>query len=112
MLDPDAKTMNAAGIADAVRALVTAGGIEGARLAELTDLYQGWIGVLSQVAEAGALMEGHRVRLGSTATWGGELPYLYDVWDAIARGVWTRLGQDPLERIVAGAIESATVTRG
>lgn len=102
-----AAAINAAGIVDAMRAGEQRSDACSDRLQELSELYQGWIGVLTQVAEAGALMEAHRERQGRSAMWGGELPCVYDVWDAIAKALCNRLGHDSLEQIVHNAIELA-----
>lgn len=51
-------------------------------------------------------MERFRVSHGEAAKWGGELPYLYDVWDAIAIAIWLRLGSEPLDGLVEAAIRA------
>ncbi|HWL93049.1 MAG TPA: hypothetical protein VNT79_05910, partial [Phycisphaerae bacterium] len=75
------------------------------RFDALTEEYEGWVGVIMQIAEAGEIMERFRVKHGTTATWGGELPHLYDVWDAIAEAMWTTLGKELLNQLVESAIE-------
>jgi len=104
-IDPAAFAVNAAGIADAFRVLQRSELNGEARLEELTRAHEGWCGVMLRIAEAGKIMERFRTKYGIAATWGGELPYLYDVWDAIARALWADLGAVPLDALVEGAIE-------
>jgi hypothetical protein len=104
-IDPAAVAVNAAGIADALRCVQSDSVEDDARFEALTEEYSGWVGVLLQVVEAGELMERFRVSHGANAAWGGELPYLYDVWDAIAEAMWTKLGKEPLDQLVESAIE-------
>lgn len=104
-IDPAAVAVNAAGIADAFRVLQVSDENGDARLEELTREYEGWCGVVLRIAEAGEIMEGFRAKHGVTATWGGDLPYLYEVWDAIAQALWEQLGMVPLDVIVQRAIE-------
>ena len=72
----------------------------------ITEECGGHVGIMLQIAEAAEIMELFRVRQGAAATWGGELPYLYDVWDAIAQALWARLGKEPLKQLVDSAIWS------
>ena len=104
-IDPAAVAVNAAGIADAFRALQIADQSGEARLEELTRAHEGWCGVVLRIAEAGEIMEDFRTKHGVTATWGGDLPYLYEVWDAIAQALWEQLGMVPLDVVVQRAIE-------
>jgi len=104
-IDPAAFAVNAAGIADAFRGLQIAEQNGEARLEELTRAHEGWCGVVLRIAEAGEVMELFRAKYGIAATWGGELPYLYGVWDAIARALWADLGAVPLDALVEKAIE-------
>jgi hypothetical protein len=106
-IDPNAVAVNAAGIADAFHVLQAADDNGAARLEELTLAHEGWCGVMLQIAEAGEIMERYRHSQGVTATWGGDLPSLYSVWDAIARVIWERLGIEPLDGLVRSAIEQA-----
>ena len=105
-IDATAAAVNAAGIADAMRALQPSGEASESRLAQLTDEFNGWIGVLIQIAEAGAIMEQYRTQQGATSAWGGDLPYLYEVWDAIAEAMWQRLDTEPIEELTLTAITS------
>ncbi|MBK8915912.1 MAG: hypothetical protein IPM64_15185 [Phycisphaerales bacterium] len=106
-IDPAAVAVNAAGIADALRCVQSDSAEDDARFEALTEEYGGWIGVLVQVVEAGEVMERYRVKRGWGAKWGGDLPYVYDVWDAIAETLWVRLGEGPLDELVQSAIEQA-----
>lgn len=105
--DHTACAINAAGIADAFRVLADSESNGGARLDKLTRAHEGWCGVMLRIAEAGEIMERFRAKHGNSATWGGDLPYLYEVWDAIAQGIWENLAAEPLEAIVQHAIERA-----
>lgn len=111
MMDPAAAAVNAAGIADALRVLQAAHENGEARLEELTRTHEGWCGVMLSIAEAGEIMESFRVKQGVSATWGGDLPYLYEVWDAIAQGLWDHLGKEPSDAIVLRSIEQAVNVR-
>lgn len=95
-IDPAAIAINAAGIADALARAEHHNAEAVARFERVTAEYGGHIGVMQQVVEAAKYMERFRVRHGTCATWGGELPYLYDVWDAIARALWLTLDEEPL----------------
>ncbi len=106
-MDTTAVAVNAAGIADALRVLQAARENGEARFEELTRAHEGWCGVMLCMAEAGEIMERFRAKHGDSATWGGELPYLYEVWDAIAQGLWDRLGEEPLDVVVHRSIERA-----
>ena len=106
-MDAAAIAVNAAGIADAFRVLQGAHENGEARLEALTRAHEGWCGVMLQIAEAGGIMERFRANHGDSATWGGELPYLYEVWDAIAQGLWDRLDEEPLDVVVHRSIERA-----
>lgn len=107
MTDAAAVAVNAAGIADALRGLQAAHGNGDARREELTRAHEGWCGVMLHIAEAGEIMERFRAKRGTSATWGGDLPYLYEVWDAIAHGLWNHLGAEPLDVLVQQSIEGA-----
>jgi hypothetical protein len=52
-------------------------------------------------------MERYRVRQGASPAWGGDLPYLYDVWDLIARSLWDNFGSAPVDTLVEQAIDQA-----
>ncbi|MDX2119326.1 MAG: hypothetical protein SFY96_14205 [Planctomycetota bacterium] len=106
-LDLASVAVNAAGITDefCIHRLADDGGE--ARLEWLTLHFDGWCGLVVQVAHAGELMERFRQTRGVKATWGGELPHLYDVWDAIAAGLWDHLGSKPIDAIVDGAFHEA-----
>lgn len=107
-IDPAAVAVNAAGIADALRACQLADSNGTVRLQWLTDHFESWVGVMMQVGEAAEMMEELRTEQGANATWGGELPYLYDVWDAIAKGLWADLGSQPVNVIVHRSIAVAS----
>lgn len=105
--DPAAMAINAAGIADALACLVQENKEEAAiRFSCVIAECDGHIGLMQQVMEAGNLMERFRVGRGAFAKWGGELPYLYDVWDAIAHAIWLELDTVPLAQIVESAIHA------
>jgi hypothetical protein len=104
-IDPAAVAVNAAGIAEAFGSVQSSSKADRDRFDALSEEYEGWLGVITQIAEAGEIMERFRVKHGATATWGGDLPYLYDVWDSIAEAMWTKLGKEPLEQLVDFAIE-------
>jgi hypothetical protein len=104
-IDPAAFAVNAAGIADAFRVLQIADQNGEARIEELTRVHEGWCGVVLRIAEAGEIMERFRAKHGTSATWGGDLPYLYDVWDAVAQALWANLGATQLGALVEEAIE-------
>lgn len=106
-IDAAAIAVNAAGIADAFRVLQVADEEGEAHLEELTRAHEGWCGVVLRIAEAGEMMERFRATHGGSATWGGELPFLYQVWDAIAQGLWDHLGAEPVDAIVDRSIEQA-----
>jgi hypothetical protein len=97
--------INASGIADAFRLCQISDPDGAARVEWLTDHFEGWIGVMMRIAEAGEAMERFRTNLGAAARWGCELPDLYEVWDAIAQGLWDKLGATPVEQIVGHAID-------
>jgi hypothetical protein len=107
-IDPAAVAVNAAGIAEAVGSVQSDTATDKARFEALTEEYEGWVGVIMQIAEAGEIMERFRVKHGTTATWGGDLPHLYDVWNSVAEAIWTKLGKEPLEQLVESAIEEAS----
>lgn len=104
-IDPAAVAVNAAGIAEAFGSVQSDVMADRARFGAITEEYGGWLGVTTQIAEAGEIMERFRVKNGATATWGGDLPFLYDVWDSIADGMRTKLGREPLDHLVESAIE-------
>ena len=103
--DPTAVAVNAAGIAEAIGPAQADTTTDQARYDALTEEYGGWVGVVMQIVEAGEIMERFRVKRGRTASWGGDLPYLYDVWDSIAKAMWMKLGKEPLDQLVESAIE-------
>lgn len=106
-LDLASVAVNAAGIADAfcIHRLTDGGG--GTRLEWLTLHFDGWCGVLVQVAHAGEFMEQFRQTRGVKTAWGGELSHLYNFRDAIAAGLWHHLGSKPIHPIVDGAFQEA-----
>lgn len=104
-IDSAAVAVNAAGIAEAFGCVQSGATADRDRFDALTEEYEGWVGVMMQIAEAGEIMERFRVKHGTTATWGGDLPHLYDVWDSIAEAMWTKLGKEPLGRLVESAME-------
>jgi hypothetical protein len=106
-LDAAATAVNAAGIADAFRVRHAADVNGEARLEELTRVHEGWCGVMVRIAESGEIMERFRVKHRIAVTWGGDLPYLYEVWDAIAQGLWEHLGAEQVDAIVHRSIEQA-----
>jgi hypothetical protein len=106
-MDTTAVAVNAAGIADALRVLQAARENGEARLEELTRAHEDWCGVMLQIAEAGEVMERFRAKQGPSATWGDDLPYLYEVWDAIAQGLWDHLGAEPVDVVVHRSIKRA-----
>ncbi len=101
--------INASGITDSIRSIEIKGEASTARIIHLSDAFDGAIGIMAQIADAGAVMEKYRDQRGPTVKWGGELPCIYDVWDAIARALLERLGEEPVGRIVLDAIESAVI---
>lgn len=106
-LDPSAVAMNAAGITQSLNCLQLDKRDDPARYDALLEVFEGSIGLLLQVVEAGELMERYRLTRGHNAAWGRELPYLYDVWDTIAQFMWNQLGLEPLDLIVDRAVEQA-----
>lgn len=105
-IDSVAVAVNAAGIADALACLESEDAEAVPRFECVAAEYGGHVGVIQQIADAADFMEQFRVRHGASAKWGSELPYLYDVWDAIAQRIWWELGKKPLDQIVASAIWS------
>jgi len=106
-LDPAALPINAAGIADAFRRCQFSDDDGAARSDDLSAQYNGWIGVVEEIAYAAEMMERFRIRHGTNAAWGAELPYIYDVWDAIAQALWDHLGNQPVDVIVETAISAS-----
>ncbi len=106
-IDHSAVALNAAGIADAFRALQRDDQLDENRMELIRREREGSVGVLMQIAEAGELMERYRANQGPNATWGGDLPYLYDVWDLIAWRMWDRQRAVPLNTLVERAVEEA-----
>lgn len=109
-IDHAAIAINAAGIADALAFLASEDVEAAARFERVAGEYGGHVGVMQQAAEAAGYMEQFRVKHGATAKWGGELPYLYDVWDAIAQMIWLKLDKKPLDHLVESAIRSVMGT--
>ena len=109
MRDPDCVTIatNAAGIADAFRNCQIDDHDGASRWEDLSNEFCGWIGLVEQIVLAADAMEHHRQSFGETAAWGGELPYLYDVWDAIAKLLWNELPLDDMPSLVARAVRLA-----
>lgn len=106
---PDLKAIavNAAGIADALRLCQIQDPDGAARWDDLSDQFQGWIGLVGEFVLAAEAMEQHRASLGKNTKWGGELPYIYDVWDAIAELLWNELPVENMAGVVARAVEEA-----
>lgn len=69
--DPRAVATNAAGIADAFRVSHTEDDGGAARWEDLSDEFDGWIGIVEQIVLAAEAMEHHRQSFGETAAWGG-----------------------------------------
>lgn len=107
--DHDAIAVYASGIANALACVGSGDAEEVARFERVAEEHGGHVGVMQEVTAAALAMERFRVSHGEAAKWGGELPYLYDVWDAIAMAIWLRLGSEPLDELVEAAI-CATVT--
>lgn len=105
--DPRAIATNAAGIADAFRNCQIADHDGSARWDDLNEHFGGWIGLVNQIVLAGTAMEQHRVQIDSSAKWGCELPYIYEVWDEIADLLWNELPVNNLSRLVARAVTQA-----
>ena len=109
-IDPGASAINAAGIANALACLVSSDAVGAARFELAVVESGGHVGLMQQVALAGMFMEQFRVRHGASAKWGGELSYLYDVWDSIAHAIWMDLGNMPINQIAESAIVSVMCT--
>jgi hypothetical protein len=107
-IDPAATAFHAAGIASALATMESEDVEDVARFHRVTEEYGGHVGVIHQVVKAAWHVERFRVKHGASARWGGELPYLYDVWDAIARAIRQKLDLEPLDQMVESAIESVT----
>lgn len=105
--DQNAIAINAAGIADAFRVLQVCDEDGANRLGDLSQIHEGWIGVIGAIADAALVMETYRVGRGPTASWGGELPYLYDAWDSIAKRLWDGLGSSTVEELALEGIFDA-----
>ncbi len=105
---PNTRAIYAAGIADSLRFCQINDEDGEARYTSLLDQYNGYIGLLTEIADAATHMEAYRISHGDDAGWGKDLPYIYDVCDAIAEGMWHRLGNDDMEDIVADAIAGIT----
>ncbi|MCL4741000.1 MAG: hypothetical protein KJZ54_02245 [Phycisphaerales bacterium] len=103
-IDQAAIAVAAAGIADSLASIKSYDAERVARFERVVEEYDGHVGIMERIAEAAEVMERFRVRHGAGAMWGGDLPYLYDVWDAIARALWTKLGTEPIDRLVESAI--------
>jgi hypothetical protein len=108
-INQHAIAVNAAGIADAFRIAQIADHDGESRIEEIARSHEGWVVVMERIAEAGEIMERYRVQRGATATWGGELPHSYDIWDAIAQSLWTGIESAPLVTLVRQAIEQAAI---
>ena len=108
----DSVAIYAAGIADALAFMQSDGEENVARFEIVTEEYGGHFGIMQQVVEAAEVMERFRMKYGTNAIWGGELPYLYDVWDAIAKALWTRLGLEPIDQLVELVLEAMTNAKG
>lgn len=104
--DTAAFAINAAGIAVSLCSLTHRAPSDAVRMVRLCEQFEGSLGVMSQIAAAGALMERYRFAHGPSAAWGGELPYLYDVWDAIAGALCEKLDGEPVDRLVLQAIDT------
>lgn len=104
-IDRAAIAVNAAGIAEVIGSVQSGAATDKARFEALTGEYEGWVGVILQITDAGEIMERFRVKHGATATWGADLPHLYDVWNSIGEAMWAKLGKEPLDQLVEFAIE-------
>jgi hypothetical protein len=109
---PNTLAIYAAGIADSFRFCQINDEDGEARYTSLLDQYNGYIGLLREIADAAQYMEAYRLSHGPDAGWGLDLPYIYDVCDAIAEGLWHRLGSDDLEHIVKDAIAGIAENAG
>lgn len=96
----------AAGIASSFGCVESGNAEEVARFERVVEEHGGHVGIMQEVAKAAVAMERFRVSHGKAAKWGEELPYLYDVWDAIATAIWLRLGREPLDGLVEAAIRA------
>lgn len=99
----------AAGIASALACVRSCDAEEVARFERVVEEHSGHVGIMQEVAKAACVMERFRRRFDETARWGGELPHLYDVWDAIATAMWLRLGSEPLGELVEAAIRATVI---
>lgn len=90
----------AAGIADSLACIDRTEPEAASRFNLIVQEFGGSVAIMEQIAEAAVTMERFRSHCGSSSTWGGDLPYLYDVWDAIARTIYTQLGTDTLENLI------------
>jgi hypothetical protein len=104
-IDTAAVAFNSAGIAAAYTSLCYESNSDDDRFVALSDESEGWLGVIGQITDAGEIMERFRVLHGTSSTWGGDLPYLYDVWDSIAEALLANLGNLPFNELVESAIE-------
>jgi hypothetical protein len=107
-LDPRAVAVNAAGIADALACLRARDIGLAIGSATLTKECAGHIELMLQIVEAAEIMEQFRISRGSGAAWGGELPYLYEVWDAIADAMTARHEMMSFEASITVAIKAVT----
>lgn len=106
-VDGYAVAVNAAGLADALRLCQSNDSDGDNRLACLSETFGGWTGVVHEIARAAEYMEAYRSLRGPRAAWGGELPFIYDAWDAVGRALWEHLGTSEVQGIVARGIAQA-----
>jgi len=101
----------AAGIADAFRTCQLADHDGEARIDHLSRRFGGWVGVMMEIASAAEHLEQIRLSHGKSATWGGGLPPVYEVWDAVAFELWEHLGRIEIPAIVENALLEAASER-
>jgi hypothetical protein len=110
---PDTRSIafQAAGIANAFRNCQINDHDGSARWEDLSETFHGWIGLVEQIVLAAEAMEHHRQSLGRTAAWGGELPHVYEVWDAIAKLLWDELPVSDMAGLISRAVQMAECTQ-
>ena len=99
-LEPSIEVLvHAAGIADAFRLMQLADNDGDSRFGDICRTCGGIVGIMHEIAEAAYVMERFREFLCMSVGWGDGLPHPYDVWDAIAQGLWYELGGTPPREI-------------
>ena len=82
--------LNAVGITDAFMGCMETDERGAARMEEIKDHFgNGWLGVAIQLADAARWMD--ECRCWHTALCQSSDVFIYDIWDAIATGLWDRL---------------------